>query len=309
MRGLFAIALISIGILATNHELYAQGQEGDVRQLVWVDRSGQVLGEIGPRMNSILDPAISPDGSEVAVRGRPEWGNTDHLWVLAGEGGQRLTTNQGSERHMIYSPDGSRIAYSIQNSGGVSNLFVRPADGSGGDEPVLVDDSAHHWYPTWSADASTLVYHIAVPGESGRDLGWVNVETGETGILVDDEGVQALARFSRDGRFVAYQSDQDGQPEVYVTTFPRSDARWKVSTNGGSWPKWSHDELFYWEGNTLVAVPFTSDGGFNAGTPQRLFTGAQVGSSPTNMMTAFNTEYDVSADGQRFVVVQHLEQR
>ena len=95
--------------------------------------------------------------------------------------------------------------------------------------------------------------------------------------------------------------------EIYVTTFPRSDARWKVSTNGGTWPKWSDDELFYWEGNSLMAAEFTTDGGFSPGTPRRLFTGEQVGMGADNMMTSYNPEYDVSADGTRFVVTQRLE--
>jgi hypothetical protein len=126
-------------------------------------------------------------------------------------------------------------------------------------------------------------------------------------VLVADPGIQALARISRDGRFVAYQSDQDGRAEIYVTTFPKSDARWKVSTNGGTWPKWSNSELFYWEGNQLIAVPYTVEGGaFRPGTPIRLFTGAQVGMGENNLMSSYNPEYDVTADGTRFVVVQRV---
>ena len=125
--------------------------------------------------------------------------------------------------------------------------------------------------------------------------------------MVDDDGIQALARMSRDGRFVAYQSSQDGETEIYVTTFPRSAARWKVSTNGGTWPKWSDDELFYWEGNALMAVAFTTDGGFSPGNPRQLFTGEQVGMGAENMMRSYNPEYDVNAQGTRFVVTQRLE--
>jgi hypothetical protein len=207
---------------------------------------------------------------------------------------------------MIYSPDGSRIAYSIQLQGGVSNLFVRAADGSGADRPLVVSEGMHKWYPSWSPDASTLVFHTNDPDTQARDLWYVRAATGETGVLVDDDGIQALARMSRDGRFVAYQSDQDGRLEIYVVTFPRSEARWKVSTNGGTWPKWSNDALHYWEGNSLMAVTFTTDGGFRAGTPRRLFTGAQVGMGADNMMDSYNPEYDVSADGTRFVVTQRV---
>ena len=306
-----AIPLITLGLLATDQtRLVAQGrgnQTPTIRQLAWVAASGEIQGTIGPRMSSILDPAISPDGSKVAVRGRMQQGETDHLYVLEGESANRLTDNEGAERHMIWSPDGSRIAYSIQNQGGVSNLYSRAADGSGGDRPIIESEGMHKWYPSWSPDASTVVFHTNNPDTQARDLWYVDMATGRTTVLVDDEGIQALARTSRDGRFVAYQSDQDGQLEIYVTTLPESDARWRVSTNGGTWPKWSNDQLFYWEGNSLMAVEFTDEGGFNPGTPRALFTGAQAGMGADNQMASYNPEYDVSADGTRFIVTQRLE--
>jgi hypothetical protein len=79
-----------------------------------------------------------------------------------------------------------------------------------------------------------------------------------------------------------------------------------VSANGGTWPKWSNDELFYWRGNDLMAVRFSDDGGYSFDPPARLFTGAQVGMGADNMMTSYNPEYDVNAEGTRFVVTQRL---
>lgn len=310
----WAIALLALGTLTAGPDLVDARQRGgrgnqtpSVRQLAWVDRAGDVIGTIGPRMNSILDPSISPEGTRVAVRGRRNQGDTDSLFILEGDAAERLTTNEGAERHMIWSPDGSRIAYSIQNSGGVSNLYVRAADGSGGDEPLIESEGMHKWYPSWTPDAATVVFHTNDPETQARDLWYVDVASGETGVLVGDDGIQALARLSRDGRFVAYQSDQDGQMEVYVTTFPPSDARWKVSTDGGTWPKWSDDELFFWQGNSLMAVAFTTEGGFNAATPLELFTGEEAGMGADNTMSSYNPEYDVTADGTRFVVTQRLE--
>ena len=80
-----------------------------------------------------------------------------------------------------------------------------------------------------------------------------------------------------------------------------------MSTRGGTWPKWNDTELFYWEGNSLMAVACTTEGRFTAGTPRRLFTGGQVGMGADNMMTSYNPEYDVNAAGTRFVVTQRLE--
>ena len=278
-----------------------------VRQLVWVDRSGNDLGPMGPRMNSILDPSISPDGERVAVRGRMVQGERDHLYVLEGSEAARLTANEGFERHMIWSPTGDRIAYSIQNPGGVSNLYVRASDGSGSDLPLIESEGMHKWYPSWTPDASTVVFHTNDPETQARDLWFVDVSSGDTGVLVDDDGIQALARLSQDGRFVAYQSNQDGSTEIYVTTFPRSEARWRVSTNGGTWPKWSDDALFFWEGNRLMTVTVGSGDDFDGGTPQLVFTGEQVGMGADNEMTSYNPEYDVSPDGRRFVVTRRIE--
>jgi Tol biopolymer transport system component len=314
MKRSVAVLLTMLSLtLADQGLLEAQGrgrgnQAPTVRQLVSVDRSGNVQGTVGPRMSSILDPSISPDGALVAVRGRMEQGEQDHLYVLArGPRARRLTSNEGNERHMIWSPDGSRIAYSIQRQGGVSNLYSRPGDGSGGDTPIIESEGMHKWYPSWSPDASTVVFHTNDPDTQARDIWSVNVASGATTVLVGDDGIQALARTSYDGRFVAYQSDQDGTLEIYVTTLRASDSRWRVSTNGGTWPKWSDDELFYWEGNSLMAVEYSADGGFTTGTPRRLFTGEQVGMGAENMMTSYNPEYDVNAAGTRFVVTQRLE--
>lgn len=293
---------------ATTDTADMQEQPDPQHQLAWVDPEGDVLGTIGPVMSSILDPAIDPEGDAVAVRGRLTPDERDHLYILEGPSAERLTDNEGFERHMIYSPDGSRIAYSIQEPGGVSNLYVRPADDAGEDRPLVVSEGMHKWYPSWTPDGSTVVFHTNDPDTEARDLWYVDVETGDTGVLVDDPGIQALARVSRDGRFVAYQSDQDGRMEIYVTTFPASDARWRVSPNGGTWAKWSDDRLFYWEGNQLMAIDVTSeaDGGFDEAVSEPLFTGAEVGMGSDNTMSSYNPEYDVTADGSRFVVTQRV---
>jgi Tol biopolymer transport system component len=308
MKTCVAVLSLTVGLFVGRAEgLEASArQDQPQRQLVWVDRSGTVQGTVGPPMSSILDPSISPDETSVIVRGRERRGDTDHLWLFSGSDARRLTNNDGFERHMIWSPDGSRIAYSIQDPEGVSNLYVRAADGAGGDRPLIVSEGVHKWYPSWTPDGSTVVFHITDPATEARDLWYVSVGSGETGVLVDDPAIQALPRVSRDGSFVAYQSNQDGRMEIYVTTFPASDARWKVSSNGGTWAKWSDDELFYWEGNTLMAVAFTTDDGFSAATPRSLFTGAEVGMGDDNMMTSYNPEYDVTADGTRFVISRRV---
>lgn len=294
-----ALILITIGLMA-------QAPASSSQQVAWVDRAGKVLGTIGTPMASILDPAISPDGGKVAVRGREQQRETDHLWILEGTSKRRVTTNAGAERHMVWSPKGDRIAFSVQDQGGVSNLFIRAADGSGKDQPLVVSEGMHKWSPTWSPDARFIVYHIAHPTTNVRDLWFVNVADGRTEPLVESPAAEALPRMSPDGRFVVYGSDETGKWEAYVTTFPKSASKWQVSTNGGVWPKWGKNEVFFWEGNALMAVKIDTGSGrgasFTFSAPQKLFTGAQAGMGSADL-AGFNPAYD-TYDGARFVVVQ-----
>jgi len=112
-----------------------------------------------------------------------------------------------------------------------------------------------------------------------------------------DEGA---SRFSPDGRFVVYVSDESGRFEVYVRSFPNGDGKWRVSTNGGGGPRWRRDgrELFYTEGDKLMAVAVTTQTSFSPGTPAPVFENSSLPS--------FNPQYDVAPDGKRFIVRERL---
>jgi Tol biopolymer transport system component len=105
------------------------------------------------------------------------------------------------------------------------------------------------------------------------------------------------ARFSPDGRWVAYQSDESGRLEVYAQPFPGPVGKWRVSADGGAWPCWSRDgrELFYYFGNKMMAVDVKTGPVFAAGTPRLLFEGQ------------FSSRYDISPDGRRFLMIQPVE--
>ena len=308
-----AVLCLALG-LATAPRLGAQaagsgaGDSGGMAQLAWVDRAGNVLGTIGEPQFLILDPAISPDGQRVATRSRQREGDLDQVWIHQGSASRRLTSSTGvSERHVIWSPDGRRLAYSGQERGGMSNLFVRAAEGDAESRPLVVTEGMHKWSPAWLPDQRTLVFHTHTPATDARDLMSVGVEGGVTELLVESPAREALPRVSLDGRFVAYGSDESGTWEVYVTTFPRSGQRWQITRGGGSWPRWGGSELFYWSGNTLMAVPVETASGFSPGAAKPLFTGAQVGMGE-GPQEGFNPAYDVSRDGTRFVVVRNARQ-
>ena len=110
---------------------------------------------------------------------------------------------------------------------------------------------------------------------------------------------EGLPQLSPDGRFLAYQSDESGRNEIYVQPFPNGAGKWQVSGNGGGQIRWSSDgsELFYAEGSTLMAVSVSTEQGFTLGQPQMLFASPDLA-----LATGGGRSYDVSADGQRFVM-------
>ena len=155
----------------------------------------------------------------------------------------------------------------------------------------------------WSQDGKYLLYHTIDP-ETGADLWYLERNEDGSGWephpFLQTPFNQLVPRFSPDGRYVAYVSDESGQMEVYVQPFPEGGRKVTVSSNGGTKVRWSRDgkELFYVEGQTLVAVSVSSGSSFSVGSATRLFE--HPGLSPgTNY-----APYDVSVDGQRFILAE-----
>ena len=283
----------------------SRGQTGwGPHQLVWVDRAGKVLRTIGQPQDRMRRPALSPDGREVAVTGY-ENGNDD-IWVhdVARRAKRRFTFHAGIDASPAWSPSGNRIAFGSKRSG-LRDLFVKAADGSGEAQP-LVTGPLWEAVPEWSRDGKYLLY-----AAEGRETAWDQwyrplSGDGDPAPFLQTSHMEAEAKFSPDGRYVAYQSDESGRYEIYVTAFPSGEEKRLVSANGGATPKWSPrgDELFYVEGNALMAVGVETQQGFKAGTPRKLFDGEQIDMRffPGNLASM----YDVAADGRHFVVVQSL---
>jgi Tol biopolymer transport system component len=267
------------------------------RQLVWFDRSGKVLGTVGPPdENELNNPSIGPDGYRIAVE-RLGPGGRD-IWILDGERTTRFTFNPSNDRMPIWSPDGSRIAFFSAREG-PATLYEKPS--IGGSE-TLLEGSEQKQYPTsWSRDGRFLAYSQLGGPKNGTYIGTLSM-TGErksqlflkTGF--DTHGGQ----FSPDGRWMAYQSNQSGRFEIYVCPFPEAGGQWQVSTAGGTGPRWRADgrELYYLaQDGILMAVPTTTHGStFEAGTPVPLFSPRIASSRETPL-----PQYDVAPDG-RFLI-------
>jgi len=279
--------------------VYLEAGARTSEQLVWKSRTGGKLGVVGQPQEHINAPLLSPDGKRVAVYSI-ENGNQD-IWIHDVVRGlkTRLTSDAAAEDRPIWSPDGKRIAYASNRSGNF-DVFIQAADGSGPAEPLLATPQ-DDYLSDWSRDGKYLIFDIVT--SSGRDIGYLRQGKSEdphkmTPFLATsfDEGDSVL---SPDGRFLAYSSNESGRFEVYVQRFPEGGGKVQVSGQGGVQPRWRGDgkELFYVEGETLLAVAVTSAADFTVGKAVRLFEQKGIARDA-------GQQYDVSADGQRFVLVE-----
>ena len=199
------------------------------------------------------------------------------------------------------SSTGEHVAFS-SNRAGNWEIFLRQADGSG-EEQVLAATPRTELLSDWSRDGKYLLYHLQDP-ETEADLWYL--ESNEDGggwephPFLQTPFSEVVPRFSPDGRYVAYVSNESGQNEVYVQPFPEGGRKVTVSSNGGTKVRWSRDgkELFYVEGETLVAVSVSRGSSFSVGSATRLF-------EHPGLRPGFNYAlYDVSPDGQRFILAE-----
>lgn len=277
-----------------------------LQQLFWIDRAGNVGSAIGEPQALITNPALSPDGSRIVVRAQDREGDRDDIWVHRVDVPRktRVTEDPADDKMPTWSPTGDRVAfYSYRN--GLADLYVRMADGSGQDEGLVTTEETHEYGPSWSPDGKTVVYHVHDPETDRRELKYVTVGDGEVRPFLPGAASIAMPEFSPDGRYVAYVSDESGRFEVYVRAFPDGQESWKISTDGGMWPKWSggSGELFFFDGTDVATVAVQRDP-FRVSAPRKLFAASQVGMEST-IWNAFNPLFDVADDGQRFVVVRN----
>jgi serine/threonine-protein kinase len=253
---------------------------------------------------------LSPDGTRVAVGIRDQQGD---IWVgsLSRQTLTRLSFDPTLDQAPIWTPDGRRIIWSSQRDGGVPSLFIQSADGTGTAEQLLATGAP--LFPTSiSPDGARLVFWENNCA-SGQDLLFTELQPPAGGKgrvahpLIRSPAIEMLAEISPDGRWLAYESNESGQQEIYVRPFPDVDrGRWQISTSGGTRPAWaaSGRELFYIPlDGLLTAVPFrTTDSSFDAGTPAAVWKTAYYPG-----FTGLGLDlrgYDVSRDGQRFLVLK-----
>jgi Tol biopolymer transport system component len=272
------------------------------RTLVWVDRKGREEAIAAPP-RAYLAPRLSPDGTQVAVDVRDQE-NDVWIWSLARHTLTRLTFDPGIDRYPVWTPDGRRIVFSSQRAG-ASNIFWQAADGTGAVERLT--EGSNGQFPTSvSADGTKLVFDDF--GPSQVDIRMMALDGDRRAApLVATTFFEYGADLSADGRWMAYQSNESGRFEVYVRPFPNVDGgRWQVSTGGGTQPRWAPNsrELFYVDAEGRIAAVAVQPGpGFVAGNPQVVVDGAFA-----TLIPGFSAAlYDVSRDGQRFLLLKGVE--
>jgi Tol biopolymer transport system component len=274
--------------------VYAGDGSTDV-QLTWMDRKGKVLGSAGdPGLYLPVPLALSPDGTRVAItRGDPAVANLWLLDLLRGSSSP-LTFGSYVDAFAVWSPDGSRIAFSSTRGG----MYVKAADGTGEDQLLAKAGNPFDWsrdqryllYGTQELKTKSDLWILPLDRGGAKPVPFLQTEFNET-----------FGAFSPDGRWIAYASDESGRDEIYVSPFnpPTSGTapvagKWRISKSGGTRPRWRRDgkELYFLDPDgKVMAAEVLADPVFRPGVPHILFSDA-----------ANLRHFDAAPDGNRFLV-------
>lgn len=286
----------------------APGGGQQLRTLVWADRQGREE-PIGAAARAYVYARLSPDGTRVALDVQDD--NRDiWVWDLRRQTLTRLTTDPALDRMPVWTRDGRRIIFGSDREGS-NSLFWQSADGSVSAERLLTQSPEGGLFPfSVSPDGSRLLLRDTLPA-TGTDIFSLSLDgSRRLEPLVQTPFIDSTAEISPDGRWLAYQSDSSGRMEIYVRPFPDVSAgQSTVSTAGGVEPLWRPDghELFYRAPDgSIWGVPVQRGSTWAAGVPGKLVDGRPYYSG--NLVTP-NTlrSYDVSADGQRFLMIKNAE--
>jgi eukaryotic-like serine/threonine-protein kinase len=272
-------------------------------RLLWYDRAGRLVGSLGGEAY-YLNTRISPDGSQVvADRFDPARGLVElRLFDIASGAERRLAFPGWNVGRPAWSPDGDRIAL-LTDEGSVllhARIGIQPLDGSA--QQPFAPSTDDRLPEDWSLDGRAISF-VVFPARGPRDpqIWAAYLPDGSETVPVATAGASANSRFSPDGRWIAYESNESGRLEVYVRPFPGPGRTWQISVGGGRSPAWRRDGLELYllnQENVLQAVRVRIGETFEAGTPTPLFT---VYSSRF-FYGLRSPAFDVTADGERFLV-------
>ena len=276
--------------------VYLPGVFEEISNLVWLDRRGHI--ERLPYPAEIYNHfRLSPDGQRLAIS--IYQGDKRNIWIYNLKRQSRFKlTLEGDNISTVWSPDGKSIAFASDRAGKWA-IFVKSADRKG-EAKLVHDESEKDLFAgpnSWSPDGKVLLF------EDGQDIWSLQMDsTGTIKRLINSPFEEGGAAFSPDGHWVAYTSDEQGQADVYVQPYPPTGESVIVSTEGGEEPVWSQSskELFYRNGRQWMVASFTTSPILSFEVPRLLFEG--------NYLNIAGMEYDVSPDGQRFLLLKPIEE-
>jgi Tol biopolymer transport system component/predicted Ser/Thr protein kinase len=274
-------------------------------QLAWVDRAGRLIEKVGtPADQTYL--SLSPDGKRLAISVFDITRRARDIWIhdLVRGVRTRFTLNQGENWASAWSPDGSRLAFSV-SLGGILDMFEKSTNGAGSESRVGEAGGNNKYVRDWTPDGNALLFATGRSrSQTGNDVWLLPLGKDRSVVPVlmtrfnEDEPI-----FSPDGHWVAYSSDESGRIEIYVTPYPGPGGKWQVSKAGGTDPVWARNgrALYYLEGTALIEVALTQRGEtIEVGTARRLFEARfrsenYLGYGPGRV-------FQISPDGQRFLI-------
>ncbi|MDA2935363.1 hypothetical protein MYX82_13640, partial [Acidobacteria bacterium AH-259-D05] len=270
------------------------GQAGE--RLIRIDREGNTSPLLEVRGNFIF-PRLSPDGQRLAVQILEGTHWNVGLYDIARDTLTRFTS-EGDNSLPIWTPDGEWITFTSTRTG-PWNVFRKRSDGSGEAEQLTTSEV---WAlpSSWSPDGKILAFWGRYP-ENLDDIWLLDLQSEEgPQPFVATSANEREARFSPDGRWIAYESDESGERQVYVRAYPGLGGQIQISNEGGIDPLWSPDqrELFYRNARDIMVVKIQTNPDFQASKPTLLFTGPELGGGWDYR------SWDIMPDGQRFVAVE-----
>ncbi|HKX83531.1 MAG TPA: hypothetical protein VJL58_04860, partial [Pyrinomonadaceae bacterium] len=300
-------AYAAFSVSDNGHLLFRTGGDQTTR-LAWFDRAGRGDAPI-TQPGIYREPRLSPDGRRV-IYGQAD-GLSEDLQILdtVNGSGTRLTFDPARDVAGVWSPNGDTIAFASDRAGGALKIYRKPANGAGADEFVFA--AAGNAVPDdWSPDGTTLLFDLDGGPATKNDLMMLAMPGGREAVpYLQTPASEFHARFSPDGRWVAYTSDELGKLQIFVQSFPAAGSgKWQISTGGGDHPQWSRDgkELFYMAPDrNLMVVPITSSGTFLAGKPSVLFE-TKI---PLTSLLGDRNNFVVSPDGQRILINNLVDER
>ncbi len=282
------------------------GNQSNGEQLVLLSRSGQLLKKISQPQLEIYSPAVSPDGKRIVVSSSEESGKFD-IWlydIIKGNKSQ-LSFDISLPWRPSWSPNGKEIVFASGFSEN-ADIYLQTTNGSTSAK-LLIQTKQFEGDPYWSANGRFILFSKRETQPRMQSDIWY-IEMGKESMpirLFESRFDEWYPYMSPDGKFISFQSDKSGQLETYVTNFPEADQQWQVSFEGGIYPQWIGNEIFFVNPrrNELMVAKVKTGPDFQSENPEVLFAANTAGVLLTNPNYL---KYTVTKDGKNIVAVKSL---